>query len=59
VTGITCCDETFQGNLADSDAINGGEPVTVGDVVYQGALSQYWVTMEDGLLTQIEEQYLP
>jgi hypothetical protein len=55
-----CCDETFQGNLGDfADAINGGEPVTVGDVVYQGALSQYWVTVEGGLLTRIEEQYLP
>lgn len=29
------------------------------DAMYQGAESQYWVTVEDGQVVTIEEQYLP
>jgi hypothetical protein len=29
------------------------------DAMYQGAESQYWVTVEDGVVVTIEEQYLP
>jgi hypothetical protein len=29
------------------------------DAMYQGAESQYWVTVEDGRVVKIEEQYLP
>ena len=55
-----CCDEFFAGDLTTFEtAINTGEQVTVGDDVYLGALSQYWVTVEDGAVVRIEEQYLP
>jgi hypothetical protein len=55
-----CCDEFFAGDLATFEtAINTGEQMTVGDDVYLGALSQYWVTVEDGVVVRIEEQYLP
>ena len=29
------------------------------DAMYQGAESQYWVTVDDGVVVEIEEQYLP
>jgi hypothetical protein len=29
------------------------------DAMYQGAESQYWLTVEDGVVVRIEEQYLP
>jgi hypothetical protein len=55
-----CCDQTFRGDLDDyAAAINGGAPVTVGDRVYQGTLSPHWLTVEDGTVTRIEEQFLP
>jgi hypothetical protein len=55
-----CCDETFLGSLEGlAAAINGGEPVTVEGHVYQGPLSPYWLTVEGGAVTRIEEQYLP
>jgi hypothetical protein len=55
-----CCDETIVGSLEGlAEAINGGEPVTVDGHLYQGPLSPYWLTVEDGAVTRIEEQYLP
>lgn len=39
--------------------IAAGEPVTVGDTVYQGAWSPYWLEVEDGRVVRIEERYLP
>jgi hypothetical protein len=55
-----CCDETISGSLEGlAEAINGGEPVTVDGHLYQGPLSPYWLTVEGGAVTRIEEQYLP
>ena len=55
-----CCDTFFDGDLTTfATAINSGEQVTVGDEVYLGALSQYWLTVNDGVVVRIEEQYLP
>jgi hypothetical protein len=55
-----CCDETIEGSLEGlAEAINGGEPVTVDGHLYQGPLSPYWLTVEGGAVTRIEEQYLP
>jgi hypothetical protein len=55
-----CCDEFFDGDLTTfATAIDTGEQVTVGDEVYLGALSQYWLTVNDGIVVRIEEQYLP
>lgn len=55
-----CCEETFRGDLDDfAAAINGGASVTVGDKIYQGTLSPYWLTVESGIVTTIEEQFLP
>jgi hypothetical protein len=55
-----CCEETISGSLEGlAEAINGGEPVTVDGHLYQGPLSPYWLTVEGGAVTRIEEQYLP
>jgi len=55
-----CCDEFFDGDLTTfATAINTGEQVTVGDQVYLGTLSQYWLTVNDGVVVRVEEQYLP
>ena len=55
-----CCDEFFEGDLTTfATAINTGEQVTVGDEVYLGPLSQYWLTVNDGVVIRVEEQYLP
>jgi hypothetical protein len=55
-----CCEETISGSLEGlAEAINGGEPVTVDGHLYQGPLSPYWLTVEGGAVTKIEEQYLP
>ena len=55
-----CCDEFFAGDLTTFEtAISTGEQVTVGGDVYLGALSQYWLTVENGIVVRIEEQYLP
>ena len=29
------------------------------DEMYQGAESQYWLTVDDGVVVKIEEQFLP
>lgn len=55
-----CCDEFFDGDLTTfATAIETGEQVTVGDEVYLGTLSPYWLTVQDGLVVRIEEQFLP
>ena len=55
-----CCDETFSPTLQEfADAIASGQPTEIGDHLMYGALSQYWLTVEDGVITRIEEQYLP
>lgn len=56
-----CCDErvlidvtTFAEVMASPDGF-----VEVDGALYYGTLSPYWLTVEGGLVTAIEEQYLP
>jgi hypothetical protein len=54
-----CCDTFVDGDLAlFAQAIATRSDVTDGDARYAGE-SQYWVTVEDGVVTEIEEQYSP
>ncbi len=54
-----CCDRRFRGDLADfARAFDEGE-LTVGDRVYKGNLSPYWLVAHHGVIVKIEEQYLP
>ena len=41
-----------------AQAIEQQADVTDGDLIYRGQ-SQWWITVENGLVTQIEEQYSP
>jgi hypothetical protein len=55
-----CCDRFIEGDLAVfAAAVESGEIATIGDQIYYGTLSPYWLTVEDGVVTRIEEQYLP
>lgn len=54
VNWANCCDTTVNGVLADFAA-----SFTTPDDVYHGAQSPYWLTVEGGFVTKIEEQYLP
>lgn len=54
-----CCDETFLGELATfAEAVNGGDRVVVDDLVYEPR-GPFWVTVAGGVVTEIEEHYLP
>jgi hypothetical protein len=54
-----CCDTFFEGDLdLFAQAIDEQADVLDGDVVYRG-VSQWWITVENGLVTRIEEQYSP
>jgi hypothetical protein len=54
-----CCETFFDGDLSlFAQAIEQQADVTDGDLVYRGQ-SQWWITVENGLVTQIEEQYSP
>jgi hypothetical protein len=54
-----CCETFFDGDLSlFAQAIEQRGDVTDGDLIYRG-LSQWWVTVKDGVVTQIEEQYSP
>jgi hypothetical protein len=55
-----CCEEFFEGDLETfARAIDDGMVESDDGFVYQGSLSQYWLTVEDGEIVRIEEQYLP
>lgn len=55
-----CCDTFIEGDLtAFAEAIDAGEPITVDGHLYYGGLSPYWLTVEGGVVTRIEEQFLP
>ena len=41
-----------------AEAIGEQADVTDGDLIYRGQ-SQWWITVENGLVTEIEEQYTP
>jgi len=54
-----CCDTFFDGDLAlFAEAIGEQADVTDGDLIYRGQ-SQWWITVENGVVTEIEEQYSP
>ncbi|HSJ49787.1 MAG TPA: hypothetical protein VLA90_00685 [Actinomycetota bacterium] len=55
-----CCDETFSLSLGDfADAIASADPTEIDGHLTYGAASQYWLTVDEGQVTRIEEQYLP
>jgi len=52
-----CCDQFFPadpGRFQDSFALDEYPPGN-----YKGSFSTYWLTVKDGVVTAIEEQYLP
>ena len=54
-----CCETFFDGDLSlFAQAIAQQGDVTDGDLIYRGQ-SQWWITVENGMVTQIEEQYSP
>jgi hypothetical protein len=54
-----CCDERFDGDLDTfAEAIAEGMLEADG-LVYNGTFSPYWLTVENGEVVRIEEQYLP
>jgi hypothetical protein len=54
-----CCEAFFDGDLAlFAQAIETQGDVVDGDLRYSGQ-SQWWITVEDGVVTEIEEQYSP
>jgi hypothetical protein len=54
-----CCDTFFDGDLAlFAQAIREQADVTDGELIYRGQ-SQWWITIENGVVTDIEEQYSP
>jgi hypothetical protein len=54
-----CCESFFDGDLSlFAQAIEQQADVTDGDLIYRGQ-SQWWITVKDGVVTQIEEQYSP
>jgi hypothetical protein len=63
VTAVRCPDGCTEGNPGDLDdlfasfAITGDPPSLEDD--YRGASTQYWVTLENGVVVAIDEQYVP
>lgn len=54
-----CCETFFDGDLSlFARAIRDQEDVTDGGLVYRGQ-SQWWITIDHGVVTEIEEQYSP
>ena len=54
-----CCETFFNGDLAlFGQAIEEQGDVTDGDLIYRGQ-SQWWITVANGSVTEIEEQYSP
>ena len=62
VTAVRCpssCRDGVPGDLAGLAAsFADARPRTLADP-YRGALSQYWITVRDGRVVAIDEQYLP
>jgi hypothetical protein len=55
-----CCDPAPGADLGDFASSLGNDAfVEVGGRSYAGSLSPYWVTIENGIVTRIEEQFLP
>lgn len=56
-----CCDHTISPDLATfAQVISAGDDlVEIDGQTYYGRLSPYWITVQGGEVTMIEEQYLP
>jgi hypothetical protein len=55
-----CCDSFFDGDLAlFAQAIQTQGDVTDADGHRYSGVSQWWITIRDGVVTEIEEQYSP
>jgi hypothetical protein len=52
-----CCDKRFEGDPPRFETAFTAESPPSGR--YRGRFSAYWLTVEDGVVTKIEEQYLP
>lgn len=62
VTHIQCrggCREGLRGDVGDLAASFGAEDRSSLVTDYRGSRSQYWITIEGGKLTRIDEMYLP
>jgi hypothetical protein len=54
-----CCETFFDGDLGlFAQAVGQQADVTDGELIYRGQ-SSWWITIENGLVTEIEEQYAP
>jgi hypothetical protein len=54
-----CCETFFDGDVSlFAQAIQQQADVTDGDLIYRGQ-SQWWITVQNGQVTEIEEQYSP
>jgi hypothetical protein len=54
-----CCETFFDGDLSlFAQAIEQQADVTDGGLIYRGQ-SQWWITIENGFVTEIEEQFSP
>ncbi len=54
-----CCETFFDGDPSlFAQAIEQQADVTDGDLIYRGQ-SSWWITIENGVVTEIEEQYAP
>jgi hypothetical protein len=42
-----------------ASVLSQGELVQIGDQLFYGTASSYWVTIDDGVVVLIEEQYFP
>jgi hypothetical protein len=55
-----CCDaSTIMGRKEFASVLSQGELVQIGDHLFYGTASSYWVTIDDGVVVLIEEQYFP
>jgi len=54
-----CCDTFVDPDLdVFAQAVASGSEITVNDSRIRGQ-SQWWITVKDGVVTEIEEQYAP
>jgi hypothetical protein len=56
----SCCEPKPGADLDDfASALGNDDFVEIGGRSYAGSLSPYWLTIEDGVVSRIEEQFLP
>ena len=55
-----CCDQFFRADLDDfATAMAANDITTIDGRLYYGSVSPYWLDVEGGVVTRIQEQYLP